>query len=372
MPQQVTASKVAQLLKCVRPFSPGTPLDHDDAGEAARYGTAWHECQEILVKSGGLLDLEDALTALQKVSLPSGEAKSLHAHALEGWHCLNKWLMGDNPWGEAFRVVDTEAHHATQFQRGLGEAKFFPASRVCDFDPETHTYDLRPGEFGATYNLLVMSDKRRCVIDHKTGDWGAFHQPEEIPQMLALATQTGANSVAILHAPRGLPPQIYASEVSDVALQNFGRKLRAAMRRIGDGSMAPSEEACKFCRAKSSCPAKDGELLKRAGAIVSAASGLAIPRTPEELGRFHQLIGEVEKLMSRAREEIKSRVVAGETIERPDGKVLVLETRNYESLSKSSIVEALGKTEGEKLISSLRKKGVLSQGERIEMHARKG
>jgi hypothetical protein len=370
VPQQVTASKVGQLLKCVRPFSPGTPLDPDDAGEAAHYGTAWHECQEILVKSGGLLDLEDALAALQKVSLPSGEAKSLHAHALEGWHCLNKWLMGDNPWGETFRVVDTEAHHATAFQR-IGP-KYSATSRVCDFDLETHTYDLRPGEFGGTYDLLVMSERRRCVIDHKTGDWGAFHQPEEMPQMLALATQTGADAVAILHAPRGLPPQIYASEVSPTALQNFGRRLRAAMRRIGDGSMAPSEEACKFCRARSTCPAKDGELLKRAGAIVSAASGLAIPRTPEELGRFHQMIGEVEKLMFRAREEIKSRVVAGEIIERPDGKVLVLETRSYESLSKSSIVEALGKTEGEKLISSLRKKGVVSQGERVEMHARKG
>src|ERR1017187_1151754 len=168
MGQQITASKVGQLLKCARPFDPLTPLEDDDPSEPARYGSAAHELLEIKVTTGELA-IEDAINACAKFGLPPGTAEELLPHAQDATHTLQKWLLGDNVWGDKFTLVDTEVHSAWNPVTGK--------SRTCGFDEETHHYDLRPGEIGGTYDLLIKSKKRRVVLDYKTGDYGQFHEP---------------------------------------------------------------------------------------------------------------------------------------------------------------------------------------------------
>jgi hypothetical protein len=363
--QQVTASKIHQLLKCARPFAPDVELEEDDPGEPALYGSAAHELLDIIV-SNGALDLEDAVNACAKWGLAPGLASELLAHVQDATHTLQKWLVKDNPWGEKFTLVDTEVHLAWNPITGK--------SRVVAFDEETHHYELLPGEIGGTYDLLVKSKNRVVVLDYKTGDYGIFHEPARHPQMRMLALMTKASSVAILHTPRGgVPPVVYADDIISDDEQDFLAQLRAAMARIGDGSLTPGKEQCKYCRAI--CIAKNASLVEDASKSVamvlgSSPGGLA-PRSAEDLGRFHMMLGDLKRLAEAARADLKARVLAGEVIERPDGKVLVIEEREYETVSKSSIVEALGKVGGEKLVTSLRKKGCLRVGVRQELHARK-
>lgn len=386
---QVTASKVGLLLQCGRPFSEGVALENHQTPKAA-YGSAFHACADLRIR--GLKYDTEAICA--KWGVP--EVLEVAAHVENAMEVLEKWLAGANPFGERFRVVDTEKHLATQLRKPRG-ASLQVKSRSCDFDEETHHYDLRPGEIGGTYDLLLASDPLwkaskgqtqtpegqvaiglggsprvwRVVLDYKTGDWGDFSSPAKLAQMKTLALQTGADIVAILHAPRDLPAVVYAEELTLLEVSQFARELRKAKTRIDDGSLRPGPE-CQFCPAKESCPAKDGELLKRAGGIVRAASGVSLEtlRTPEELGRFHQMMGDVEKLVKRAKDEIKDLVAQGEIIERPDGKTLVLEDHEYETLSKTSVTDALGKAKGEKFLDGLRKKGLMSFSRRVEMHAR--
>jgi hypothetical protein len=361
---QVTASRVHQLLKCARPFDPDVELEEDDPGEPARYGSAAHELMDIIVQSGSL-DLEDAVNAVTKWALPPGLAKELLVHVQDAAHTLQKWLIKDNPWGEKFSLVDTEVHLA--WNPATGKA------RGVAFDEETHHYELLPGEIGGTYDLLVKSKNRTVVLDYKTGDYGVFHEPARYPQMRTLALMTGATSVAILHTPRGgVPPVVYADDIVADDEQDFLKQLRAAMARIGDGSLTPGKEQCKYCRAI--CIAKNASLVEDASksvAMVLGSPGGLSPRSAEDLGRFHMMLGDLKRLADAARADLKARVLAGEVIERPDGKVLVIEEREYETVSKSSIVDAMGKVGGEKLITALRKKGCLKVGVRQELHARK-
>jgi hypothetical protein len=373
---QTTASKTALLLQCSRPFAEDVALSRE-SGAAANYGSAFHGALEAVVRRAERCEAE----MLKKWAVSDATVEELRAHVDQAYTVLLKWCNGDNPFGAKFSVTDTEKHLATKIRRAPGGSyassyAYSVASRECDFDEATHHYDLRKGEMGGTFDLLLRcEDGRLCVLDYKTGDWGNFMHPSELPQMRTLALQTSSELVAILHTPRNLPAVVYAEEISAETLSQHIRALSAARRRIGDGSLRPGFD-CKYCEAKDSCPAKDGELLERSGALIQGSLSALLPAgalTKQiDLGRFHMLLGELDKLQKRAREEMKQEVAAGAVIERPDGKVLVLEEREYERLSKASILEALGKKEGEKMLESLRKKGAFSVEKRTEMHARKG
>lgn len=55
---------------------------------------------------------------------------------------------------------------------------------------------------------------------------------------------------------------------------------------------------------------------------------------------------------------------SGAVIETREGKVLAIQTQNYETLSKKSVLEALGKVAGEKELARLRKKGAIREATR--------
>jgi hypothetical protein len=90
---------------------------------------------------------------------------------------------------------------------------------------------------------------------------------------------------------------------------------------------------------------------------------------PVDLGEFHMLYQEMNRVSRRAGEEMKARVKAGEIHYRPDGALLAIRKKTVRNLSMASIKRALGEARGEKLISSLVKKGCVETREQEELHA---
>ncbi len=361
---QHTASRTALLLECARPFAEDTRIVPNDATEAMRYGSAFHEICEL-----GSRAKPDKIATKWG---PGLDADELHAHAVKTLAFLKDWLAGNNIYGETFEVVGVERHQAVRVWRPRGEITLRVDVRECEFDAESHFYTLRPNEFGATYDVLVANGNRTVVIDYKTGEWGEYHSPKDIPQMMALALATRADSVAVLHTPRAgsaMPLVMYADDVDEDERAAFAKRVHKARKRIGDGSLRPGAQ-CGRCPARESCPAKDGELLQRAGALVqlvSKSEAMTIP--PIDKGQFHMFLAELGRLEKRAREVLRQEVKDGAVIVRPDGKVLVIREKTTSHLSQSSIVRNLGPKRGGALIEKLRGMGVIETETHDELWA---
>lgn len=344
---QVTASKVGLLLNCQRPFDPATPISREEPSEAMRYGSALHEALE---HEGRKVDFE---ALAKKWKLPSQCAVELQQHAIRALRFLTDW-MRKNQFEVKFQAVSRETHRATRFGKMRA-----PETRTCNFDVETHHYDLHKGEFGGTDDLLLVAGDIRIVLDYKSGDYGTWHSPASLPQMLTLALQTEATHVAILHTPREGVIQLYVEEVTKEALEEHASRLWSAMRRIGDGSLRPGDW-CKRCPAREGCPSKDGELLTRStNMLATIVKGAPLMPGDVDPGKLHMFLQEFERLAKRAREALREEVRSGAVIARPDGKVLRLKPQERESLSKASVVRALGKQKGEKMLTKLRDLGAI-------------
>lgn len=359
---QDTASKTHLLLNCPRPFAADTPIESQEAGEASRYGSALHEAAEHLLNATEAPDL----TA--KWSLPTESASAIAAHASQVIMLLQRWLAGENDWGCVFEVSGVERHLATRLRRVSGD--IVVKTRECDFDSAEHQYDLASYEFGGTYDIQADGVQPgglpvRAILDIKTGeeDWhgGNFAEPKTIDQLMTLAVMTGANIVGVIHAPRGEAPEIYAVEVSQQELQAHAKKRRAAMALVESGFLRTGSQ-CRYCPARTGCPAKDAELLTRASALVKSVTAAPLA-LPVELGEFHQMYQEMKRVMGRAgddmRERVKADIELGVYHERPDGEILQIQTSQRPNLSMASIRRALPGPAAERLIASLWKKGCI-------------
>lgn len=355
---QVSASKTGLLLACTRPFAPDVKQDERDATEKMTYGSATHEGLECLA----LGELPNYARIAKKWDVK--DVSELKKHVQMAWNCLHRWMTS-----RALKIVGVERPMATRIYKVKGGG-LRVQTRFCEFDADTHTYDLKPGEFGGTYDLL-LEDKNHnlIVLDTKTGDWGDFCNPGSWPQLLTLGVQANGNvkELAILHTPREGVPVVYSDPVTGDQLAQHAKALKKALARIGDGSLTPGTH-CVRCPARSSCPSQDGLLLVRATSLVKAAN-VALEKSTPSPGAMHMFLAEFKRLAERAHAELKARVVAGDVIQRPDGKVLVLRHKSVEGLSKSSIVKALGKKDGEKMIAKLRKMKCTEVSERDEMWA---
>lgn len=367
---QPTASKTDLLLHCVRPFALDTPIEKDEPGEAAIYGTAFHDALYHKIFHPPVPPSNIDVTQTHNVNeqvcrYPTPDA-DINKHVEEAFSVLHNWLEGNNPFNERFNILSGEISLTTDPHKKRG-------TRISTLDKETHVYDMATGEIGGTYDLLVIGvdSGRKCVIDYKTGVYGNFTIPSTIPQLLTLALQTSSTLVAILHCPLGIPPAMYVDEIDPRTIEKHRQSLARQLDRVGDGSLTPGSW-CKYCPAKRDCIANDVSLLRSATSLVRKVTDsppLTHDKTPD-LGMLHLMLGELDRLAKRARDEIRERVRAGEYIERPDGKHLQLVKKQYERLSKTSILEALGKQKGEELLDKLRGLGCLTVDEREEMWAK--
>ena len=358
---QPTASRAALLLQCPRPFAKDTSIDPDDnaPGEAALYGTRFHAALARLLA-------EDILFA-------DTVSDELILHVKRAYEEIHAWMRPEgNPFNRQFKVVAVEAARSMRISKQ--GATISGDTTLHDPDGE-HRYDMLPGEIAGTADLVLESvgaPRFIAVLDHKTGEYGEYSQPSKLPQMLVLAAMWGADAVAILHHPRGSVPAIYAEPIDRDAQRRFLKETRAALKNIDSGFMRTGSE-CRYCPARTGCPTRHGELLTSTTSLVARTLEMRASKAlaaPVDKGRFHMMLSELSRLASIAREQLRDDVRAGEFIERPDGKTLALETRSYERLSKTSILEAYGKVEGERVLAKLRADGALTDEPREELRAK--
>lgn len=382
---QPSASVTGLFLVCQRPFDPAVRLEPNEPGESARYGSAWHfvmaEClrKPKLLKSGAYAKTVD-FAALRWEVKPS--VAELAGHVKSSLGVFLNWLKR-----EKLEIKGIEASYAYTPSKPVPETREI----VGPNDEGGPRYDIHPGEIGLTLDVLAYGESRAVVIDHKTGthdgDWfvegASFALPEQMPQMKTIGAalmgaHAGAMHVGIFHADRQGLPAMYVNELESRDILKHDKALVQAFARIGDGSMRPGPY-CKRCPARGDCPAAAADLLgESTQALVEASLVLGDePIDPKKAlvplraaGTIEQRAAAMYKLFKRydalreaGREELKRLVKAGAIIEVGDG-ALELRVESFETLSKSSIYRALGKPAGEKLIKSLRKKGVVEQSTR--------
>jgi hypothetical protein len=368
---QPTASRASLLLECPYPFLNDKLVpEHSEPGKAALYGIAFHaQMANSLGNAEVTGDLE------------------LTMHVCSAFEKLSAWLE-KNHWVKGCkRYVEVSLAYCPRTS----------TARSClPPDEETHTYgDLRPDEIGGTADLIVVpKDKARplLVLDHKTGMWGDFSRPENLPQLQVLGIAAclkhnrGSFVPAVLHSPREGLPIVYEGDEMYIGIWDDGSlsfRLRRQLELVGTGTLRPGAH-CKSlrCPAYNQCPAHAADILQEAGALVEKAtlvgSELVLVSNTngtltreEKIGRLHLLMTRFAELDKRAREEIKRALVNEPGLEpvRPDGKVLKLKTRTVERLSKSSIEKALGKDKGAAMIEKLRAMGAVVTSEEVMLWA---
>ncbi len=389
---QPSASRTALLLACPRPFDPELEEDPDLPGEPARYGSSFHQVLAACLRSPKAKPLErtagyaKAVDAAVKAYDVKRAAQELAGHVKSSAGVLRKWLER-----EKLTVVEVETAHAVWPREGGTWT-----TRPIEPHDEDHRYKSAPGEVPGTVDLVALSSNREraVVLDHKTGsgDEDKFAQPASIPQMrtlglvaIEIASLRGGVDVevGIFHADRRGLPMVYAEPYAAEDQQRHAADLHVALARIGQGFLRPGPQ-CKRCPARITCPAQAADLLSEStAALVSSANTLAVePIDPKALlvlpdeagdalallevraGALYELLKKFRTLEKAGTEEIRRLVRSGSIIETRDGKVLTLQEQTYEMLSKKSVIEALGKVEGEKELARLRKKGAIREAKR--------
>lgn len=382
---QPSASRTELLLACPRPFEDDTKADDDSPGEAARYGSAFHQVIAACLRSGskGKKPLERTAAYVKEVERAADTFDVKDAQAELAGHVkgsvkvLRNWLER-----EKLQVAEIEVAYAVRPQAG----GTWTVRGIPPFDGD-HRYKVDADEVPCTVDLIARSANRRrvVVIDHKTGAWGEpgeFALPVRIPQMrtLGLVPQGKVETeLGIFHADRLGLPAMYADPYERPEQKRHVAALRAALDRIGHGFLRPGDQ-CERCKARTTCPAKAAELLGEGAAVlVESTNKLAVePVDPQGIllppedgltveqraGAIYDLLKRFRKIEKAASEEIKRLVRDGAVIETREGKVLGIQTQRFETVSKKSILAAFGKIKGEKELRRLRAAGALNESTR--------
>ena len=381
---QPSASWSWLLIECAYSFAQS--FDRVEAGEPARYGSAFHEIAAADLDNRPLLP-----KAMRGVAERWGvtehfdeltEHTALALRTLKGWLQKNEFRV---QWGlKAGRHVEVAV--------ALDPLK---GARFIQGHNKDHVYeDLLETEQPGTLDLALAHAKTPLlVIDHKTGEED-FRHPLDKAQLLSLAaammriTRRKEAIVGALWARRRGLPKVYAEKVKLVELTAYEGRVKKGLAQVGDGSLRPGPW-CQRCPARYACPAKDADLLARAGDVLTGltaaggalskqgltANDVALVKVPpgglsveRRLGHLYDVVRKGEALAERARAEIKAAIIAAEGQLLPvtaDGKYLVVRSFEKESLGKKSIIDAYGKIKGERLIAKLRKDGAINKS-RVE------
>jgi hypothetical protein len=358
-----TMSKTDALLQCAWRWGRRAP--RDPGGEPARFGSACHEVYAKLASSSAFTKKELKTWCVEAADRFAVDAREVQDIVKASWPEFNAWMSGKNPWNQDFTRCRPMLEYSVAYDVVAG------TTRECDApDDVTHSYKDRDlNELPGTADIVFWRHKEYlCVLDYKTGY--DIPEPCNSGQMLSLAlalsklyTTRMQVIVGFMHAPRGGGglPTVYADTVSLERLEEHAEALRAAWRIRGT-SMTPGEW-CKYCPAFTICPTQSSMLVE----LRRGANGA--PLTKERVGAIHQQLASYDALAKQLRAQLRGYVAKHGAVARPDGKILDLVEREYESLSKSSIEEALGLVEASKEIGRLRKKGCVKQGKRLELRA---
>jgi hypothetical protein len=381
---QPSASRAEILSNCSYAF--GKEVGHEEASVAARYGSAFHSLLADLIVGKKVPAAAYSTTAKQWGV--QDLTTELMPHVQAGHETLSKWLSKNEYRLDFSRSAKTTVEKAVAL---------LPWQRGREIEPhdEEHRYHgLEQGELPGTLDYMnedaetkKVGVKKRLLVmlDHKTGEED-FSRPLEKHQLLALGAAImrwrGVKEMilGVLWARRRGMPKVYSEKVKLSELAEFETKLQTGLARIGDGSMRPGPW-CKWCPAQPVCPAQDAELLSKAGALLKqlgavgeslsmGAASMAMVKAPsasmsreKKLGHLYDVIRFNQRVIDRCRVEMKNEIIADPTLLPPtsEGEYLIVREFEKESLGKSSIIAAMGKMAGEKMIEKLRAAGAIKK-----------
>lgn len=412
MTWQPSASATATLLQCSRPFGEGVLVERGEASEAARYGSAWHECGAwALERWSAHWENSQSATKYKAVAAKHGAPTFRVSHKTspkdKPWKAMPSLKELAGPLAKAAKRYDV-GHSTMELEAHLGAAlpKLFewleaiPHSsgdrlqifveksfalnvatgevrEIANPTVDDHHYDTQPGEMAGTADLIVLvtgpKARHLYVVDHKTGE-GDFSRPDRLPQIRTLALMAtkalapkgrGRLTAGVFHAFRRGFAKMYTDDLSIQDLREHLGALRQAFSRISDGTMRVGP-LCKNCPARVGCPAGDSDLLVKAEALIKRGNVLGaqlfLPANnqanltqDEKLGLLYETIKNGEELAQRARDAIKKEMEEGALPVLSNGKVLTLQKRTVERLSKREFVAAYGKLQAERLFAKWRK-----------------
>ena len=170
-----------------------------------------------------------------------------------------------------------------------------------------------------TGDCIIVADRVLEIVDFKYGK-GHRVEAENNPQMqlygLGALEQFGdlyeIKTVRMTIFQPRLSGIEDSSEKTVKELTSWGKsyvKPRAKLADKGEGDFAPSEEACRFCRAKNQCRARAEENLKL---FDESPDPLLI--SPEEAGAILAKSADIETWLKDLRELVSGALTAGETV----------------------------------------------------------
>lgn len=374
-----TASQTDTFLNCPAPWGMEiTPEQRPPEVEGAQYGTLFHAIQAVRSNK-----------ERRSIAEVWEDPSEILARARAGREALKRFLHEGNAWNLDLSGPTYKEQAFALVLRGTSAGR---CSLTEGPSPELHEY---PGHvlgriYGtADYACVNLQKKLIFIGDWKTGYVNTYDifnhgQLRTLGLMVYLtfidhAPRAGWRVfLAIMEAQKDKPPQIVAEEVPvELLLKEHLPNLQAAQDRVGHGFYRPGEEQCRWCPARAVCPIVLGKNTAEARAMVLAAGGLLkkVRKSSEGVtaangGRLHQLSSMIDKLKERVRKDVLNLVRTGELVVRPDGKILVLETRVVERLSKGTVTRGIGAERAEALFDELRHMGCMEVAEQEELHAR--
>ncbi|MGE8659100.1 MAG: DUF2800 domain-containing protein [Achromobacter sp.] len=295
-------------------------------------------------------------TCPASVQLEAGYPDSSSDYADEGTaaHAVAEMALREGKYATAYKgrripvragkTVEVTADMATEVQKYIDYVRDVAAGHELLLEQRLDISRWVPEAFGTSDAVILREDGELHVCDLKFGR-GVKVDAEENKQMILYAL--GAlDQFAVLmdfgrvrmtiHQPRLNHVSEWAITVDE--LRERGARLKEAADRaylyVGSetppvpSDFGPSEKACRFCKAKATCPAlaqrvqdeigSDFENLNAwAGSDEQKAMTLKAlsPSTPEALGKAMQAIDLIEIWCKGVRGEVERRLLLGEPIE---------------------------------------------------------
>lgn len=241
-------------------------------------------------------------------------------------------------------AVEVTADMATEVQKYVDYVRDVSAGHELMLEQRLNISGWVPEAFGTSDAVILREDGELHICDLKFGR-GVKVDAEENKQMILYAL--GAlDQFAVLmdfervrmtiHQPRLNHLSEWAITVDE--LRERGARLKEAAERAylyvdsetppAPSDFGPSEKACRFCKAKATCPALAQRVQEEIGADFDNLTAWAVsdeqkamtlkalsPSTPEALGKAMQAIDLIEIWCKGVRGEVERRLLLGEPIE---------------------------------------------------------
>ena len=171
-----------------------------------------------------------------------------------------------------------------------------------------------------TGDCIIVSDNVLEIIDFKYGK-GVRVEAAGNPQMklYALGAYLEYNTLFDIDSVRMtiFQPRLSGVQSSDeITVKELFEwaekyvKPRAKLAYKGEGEFAPSEEVCKFCRAKAQCKARADKNLK----LFDEAPDILL-LTPEDAGKILEQAGDIQSWLADLESLVSSTLLAGQPVE---------------------------------------------------------